>query len=134
MNPLILAPILEIGKTLIDRLFPDEQERAKAELELLRLTQENDIKLVLSQLEVNAKEAENPNLFVSGWRPAAGWAGVFGLVYTTVLHPFFTWGAAVKGWPIPPVIDTDLLWIVLTGMLGIGTMRSYEKVRGVAKK
>ena len=69
MNPLILGPVLEIGKSLIDRLFPDPALKAKAELDMMVLLQTQDLQRVLGQLEINAKEAANPNMFVSGWRP-----------------------------------------------------------------
>ena len=134
MNPLILGPVLELGKSIIGRLFPDPAEKAKAELELLKMTQEGDLKMVLAQLEINAKEAQHPSLWVAGWRPGAGWCGVAGLAYVTILHPLLSWLATVKGWPTPPAMDTDLLWAVLTGMLGIGTLRSMEKVKNVATK
>jgi hypothetical protein len=134
MNPLILGPVLELGKSIIGRLFPDPAEKAKAELELLKMTQEGDLKVVLAQLEINAREAQHPSLWVAGWRPGAGWAGVAGLVYVSILQPLLTWLSAAKGWPTPPVMDTDLLWAVLSGMLGIGSLRSLEKVKNVATK
>jgi hypothetical protein len=50
------------------------------------------------------------------------------------LQPLCTWVATIQGWPAPPTIDTDLLWVVLSGMLGIGGLRTYEKAKGVATK
>ena len=134
MNPLLIGPLLELGKGIIDRLFPDPAKKAEAELALLKMAQEGDLKTVLSQLEINAREAQHPSVYVAGWRPGAGWAGVAGLVYATILHPLLVWLANIKGWPQPPQIETDLLWVVLTGMLGIGGLRSIEKVKGVASK
>lgn len=133
MNPLLLAPLLDIGKSIIDRLFPDPAEKAKAELELLKMTQDGDLKQVLAQLEINAREAQHPSVFVAGWRPGAGWAGVAGLLYVTIIYPLLSWLAAIKGWPTPPQIDSDLLWAVLTGMLGLGSLRTFEKSKGVSK-
>jgi hypothetical protein len=66
MNPLLIAPILEIGKSLIDRFFPDPAERAKAELDMMVLLQTQDLQRVIAQLEVNAKEAASPHLLVAG--------------------------------------------------------------------
>jgi hypothetical protein len=134
MNHILIAPLLDLGRSIIGRLFPDPAEKAKAELELLKMTQDGDLKTVLAQLEINAREAQHPSLFVAGWRPGAGWAGVAGLVYASILHPLLAWMANIKGWPLPPQLDTDLLWVVLTGMLGIGGLRSIEKVKGVAGK
>jgi hypothetical protein len=134
MNPMLIAPLLELGGGIISRLFPDPAEKAKAELELLKMTQEGDLKQILAQLDINAKEAAHPSMFVAGWRPGAGWAGVAGLVYASIGQPLLTWLATAKGWPAPPPVDTELLLYVLGGMLGLGGLRSYEKVKSVAAK
>lgn len=133
MNPLILGPLFELGGSIINRLFPDPAEKAKAELELLKMTQEGDLKQILAQLEINAKEAAHPSLFVAGWRPGAGWAGVAGLVYASIGQPLLTWLATAKGWPVPPAVDADLLLYVLGGMLGLGSLRTIEKSKGITK-
>lgn len=134
MNPLLIGPLFELGSSIINRLFPDPAEKAKAEYELLKMTQEGDLKQIISQLEINAKEAAHPSMFVAGWRPGAGWAGVAGLVYASIGQPLLTWLATAKGWPAPPPVDTDLLLYVLGGMLGLGSLRSFEKVKNVAAK
>ena len=133
MNPLLLAPLLDVGRSIIERLFPDPAAKAAAELELLKMTQDGELKKIIGQIEINAKEAAHPSIWVAGWRPGAGWAGVAGLTYVTILHPLLTWVAQIKGWPLPPSMNVDLLWAVLTGMLGIGTLRTVEKAKGVSK-
>ena len=133
MNPLLLGPILEIGRDLIKRFIPDEGERAKAEADFLRLAADGELKQVIAQLEINAREASHPSVFVAGWRPFFGWAGGAGFIYATILQPLLAWAAAVKGWPVPPTLNLDLLWVVVTGMLGIGGLRTFEKAKRVAK-
>jgi hypothetical protein len=133
MNPLILGPLLEVGREVIGRLFPDKEKAAEAEREFMRMAMEGELKQVIAQLEINAREAAHPSVWVAGWRPGAGWCGVAGLAYTTIIHPLLSWAAVVKGWPMPPPMDTDLLWVVLTGMLGIGGLRTFEKSKGVSK-
>jgi len=133
MNPLLLGPIFELGKQLIDRWMPDPQKKAEAELELFKMAQAGDLQKVIGQLEINAKEATNPSIFVSGWRPFAGWVGGFGLAYAAVLHYVLVWLSGVYGFPPPPQVDTDILLTVLGGMLGLGTLRTYEKKNGVSK-
>ena len=96
MNPLLLGPLFELGKGIINRLFPDPAAKAAAELELLKMTQDGDLKTVLAQLEINAREAQHPSLFVAGWRPGAGWAGVAGLLYAAILHPLLVWLANIQ--------------------------------------
>jgi len=134
MNPLILAPLLEVGKTLLDRFVPDPQQKAQAEMELIRMAADGELKQVIAQLEINAREATHPSVFVAGWRPAFGWCGAAGFVYATIIQPLLGWVAVVKGWPEPPTLNIDLLWVVITGLLGIGGLRTVEKMKNVASK
>jgi len=134
MNPLFIAPIFEIGKTLLDRFVPDPAAKAAAEMELVKMAADGELKQVIAQLEINAREAANPSVFVSGGRPLFMWIGGFGFGYATIIQPVLTWVARVKGWPEPPDVNIDLLWVVITGLLGIGGLRSVEKVKGVATK
>ena len=87
------------------------------------------------QNAVNLEEAKSANLFVSGWRPAVGWACTLGLVWDVIVHPMATWACAV--WfptVVVPMIDSSVIVPMLMGMLGLGTMRTVEKIRGVARK
>lgn len=133
MNPLLVAPLLDFGKSILNRVFPNEEERRKAEAEFLTLAAQGELKQVISQLEINAREAAHPSIFVAGWRPFFGWAGGVGFIYATILQPALAWLATVKGWPAPPSVNLDLLWVVVTGMLGIGGLRTFEKAKGVSK-
>lgn len=133
MNQLILGPIFEIGKTLIDRWLPDPEKKREAEMELVRMAADGELKQVIAQLEINAREAAHPSVWVAGWRPFFGWAGGAGFVYATILQPLLAWYAAIKGFAAPPVLNLDLLWVVVTGMLGIGGLRTFEKAKGLSK-
>jgi hypothetical protein len=134
MSPLLLGPVLEIGKSIIDRLFPDAEERARKEAELLILMQTQEMQKVLAQLEINAKEAAHPSLFVSGGRPFVMWTCGIGFAWATIGQPIAAWYAAARGFPPPPTIDAEVLMYTLGGLLGLGTFRSYEKTKGVASK
>jgi len=133
MNPLILGPVLEMGKTLLDRFVPDPEKKREAEMEMIRMAADGELKQVIAQLEINAREAQHPSIFVAGWRPGFGWAGVAGFVYAVILQPMLAWLGQIKGWPVPPELNLDLLWVVVTGLIGIGGLRSVEKLRGVTK-
>lgn len=132
MNPLILAPVLEIGKRLIDNLFPDPTQKAKAEMDMMVLLQTQDLQKVMGQLEINAAEAASPDPFTSRWRPFVGWCCGLGFLWATIGQPVFAYVAVIKGWPAAPAIDTDVLMYTLGGMLGLGTLRTVEKAKGVA--
>ena len=134
MNPLLLAPLLDVGKTLLDRFIPDPEAKRAAEAEFLKMAMDGELKQVMAQLEINAKEASHPSVFVAGWRPAFGWCGALGFVYATIAQPLLAWYGATRGWPAPPELNLELLWVVVTGMLGIGGLRTFEKTRGVAAK
>ena len=128
MNPMILGPVLDIGGKIIDRLFPDPAAKAAAELELLKLTQAGELQTVLAQLEINAKEAAHPSVFVAGWRPFVGWCCGAGLAYATIGHNLLAWAAAAKGWPVPSAISS------LTRFLGSFTISSPVRWSHVEKK
>jgi hypothetical protein len=131
MNPLVLGSIFEIGKTLLDRFVPDPSAKQAAEMELVRMAADGELKQVIAQLEINAREAQHQSIWVSGWRPFFGWAGGAGFVYSTIAQPLLTWYGTIKGWPAPPSLNIDLLWVVITGLLGIGSLRTLEKVKRV---
>lgn len=133
MNPILVAPLLEFGQSLLNRFFPNEEERRKAEAQFLKDAMDGELKQVIAQLQINAQEAAHPSVWVAGWRPFFGWSGGAGFIYATMLQPLLTWWASVKGWPAPPTLNIDLLWVVITGMLGIGGLRTFEKSKGVSK-
>ena len=134
MNPLFLGPLLEVGKTLLDRFVPDPEKKREAEAQFLAMAMQGELKQIIAQLEINAKEATHPSMWVAGWRPAVGWVGALGLFYATIGQPLLAWASVAKGWPVPPDLNVDLLWVTLSGMLGIGGLRTYEKAKGVATK
>lgn len=130
-----LIPVLG---TLLDKLLPDPQAQADAKIKLMELAQAGELavldaetKLALGQMEINKAEATT-DMFRGGWRPATGWACVAGLVYQFLAQPLVPWFAAVFGLTVPPLppIDNDTLMVLLTGMLGLGGMRTFEKVKG----
>ena len=135
MDPLTITSIFGIGKELIERFFPDPNERAKQMLLLEELKQKGDlavleahVKLLMGQLEVNKVEASHKSLFVAGWRPFIGWACGSAFVYAAILEPIMRFIATMVGYTGEfPVISTDLLNQVLLGMLGLGMMRSFDK-------
>ena len=130
---LLIGPIFEFGKTLLDRFIPDPEKRREAEMEMFRMAADGELKQTLAQLEINAREAQSTSVFVAGWRPAFGWVGAIGFLYASVVQPGLFWYGKHRGWPDPPDINMDLLWVVITGMLGIGGLRTAEKFKGVSK-
>jgi hypothetical protein len=137
VNILGISSVVEsVGKVIGD-LHTSDKERMELELESKRIDQAID----LGQMEVNKVEAANQNLFVAGWRPAIGWIGAGAMFYQFLLYPLLVWawvwlqaeGYVPREVKPPPMLDTDALWVILSGMLGIAGMRSFEKSRGVAR-
>jgi hypothetical protein len=128
-----VSAALDIGSKLIERIWPNPADQAAAQLELLRLQQSGELAIITAQTKINEVEAANPNVFVSGWRPAAGWVCVMGLFYTFFGQPLLGWLSGYLGIAVPPNIDTGDLFILLGGMLGLGGMRSFEKLNGVSR-
>lgn len=133
MNPLIIGSVLELGKTLLDRFIPDAEERRKAEAQFLQDAMKGELQQVVAQLEINAREAQHPSIFVAGWRPFFGWIGGVSFAYSAIVQPILVWYGASKGWPAPPEVNLDLQWVVITGLLGIGGLRTFEKSKKVTK-
>lgn len=134
MSPL-LAPILSIAGKVIDRVVPDKAAAEKAKMEMEAALQSQEFQLALEQIKVNAEEAKSENWFVSGWRPACGWIGAFGLGYAAILEPMIRFVAKVGfGYAGAfPVLDTSITMQILFGILGLGAYRAYEKSKGVAR-
>lgn len=74
------------------------------------------------------------DLYSAGWRPFYGWASGIGFFYAVLIQPLLSWYSSIRGIPVPPTLNIDLLWVVVTGMLGLGGMRTYEKRKQVAKQ
>lgn len=135
----ILGSLIEAGLKVLDRVIPDPQAKAAAQLELMKLQQagefkqlEADLQLALAQTEINKVEAGAPDLFRGGWRPAVGWVCVSGLAYQMMIRPLLAWGSQIGDWPVPPSLEMESLMTLLFGMLGLGAYRSYERVKGKA--
>lgn len=134
-SPVLLGGLLEIGSTLIDRIFPDKNKQDEAKLKLLELHQKGELAelaaetdLLKGQMAINQEEAKSENLFVSGWRPAVGWVCVAAFAAKYIGGPTLFVLSQYFGFSIilPPIDMTEMLPILL-GMLGLGTLRSMEK-------
>ena len=113
------------GLKVLDKFVPDPNAKAQYEADLRNALKDWD----KQQADTNAVEAANPNLFVSGWRPAIGWIGAAGLAYQYIVRPL----AVGAGAHDLPALDSSLMELVWA-LLGLGGLRTFEKIKGVASK
>lgn len=133
LGPLLGKVVDTVGSKLGVDMSSDELKgkRLEIEAELSKLVQEANLK----QIAVNMEEAKNSNVFVAGWRPFIGWICGVAMGYHFLLQPLIAFAASASGHPVElPVFDMQSLLTVMMGMLGLGAMRSFEKVYGVARE
>jgi hypothetical protein len=137
MTPL-LTGLLSLLPEVLDKVLPDKAKADEAKIRLLELAQKGelavldaDLKLAIGQMEINKEEAKT-DAFRGGWRPAAGWVCVFGLGYQFILSPILPWLFNAFGAHLPPMppIDNDTLMTLLGGLLGLGGLRTFERIKG----
>jgi hypothetical protein len=127
--------VTNIVNTVVDRLVPDKAESQRIKDEVAKEVALSAMKGELAQLDVNKAEAASGSMFVAGWRPFIGWVCGSALAFQFVLSPIGQWVADVIGHHIPPPPSLDeMLWQLMFGMLGMGTLRTMEKIKGVASK
>lgn len=135
----VAAPIIAI----INKVVPDKAAAAAAVASLQQLQMQGSLNEEMAQLQavtgaqsdVDKVEATNPSLFVAGWRPMIGWVCGAALCSQYIARPLLQWGFTIAHQPLPalPGID-DNLWQLMFGMLGMGGLRTFEKIKGVATK
>jgi len=126
----LIDTIFNTISTVLDRVIPDKNAREKAKEELEKAINDQDFQIALEQIKVNAIEAQSESFFKSGWRPSVGWicSIAFGLHF--VILPLFNYFIILFGQqPILVPFQMDTLLTVLLGLLGMGTLRTVEKMK-----
>ena len=131
----LLSAVLPSVMEVAGRFLPEDKEkRAAAEREIQAKLTDSLAQVDFAQLGINKVEAAHRSMFVAGWRPFIGWTCGVALMYTYVLQPILVFGLAQAGYLVElPRMDLGELMPVLMGMLGLGGLRSWEKVKGVAR-
>lgn len=127
----IAQPITAVGN-ILDELFTSDDEKLDKQIIMQRLLQEP----VMVQNEINKLEAQHRTIFVAGWRPFIGWVCGFALAWHFMVYDMAVW-AQVVWWPDSPpppkLVGTGELITVLLSLLGLGSLRTVEKMNGAAK-
>jgi len=120
---------------ILDKFIEDKDAKNAMAHEIATMAEKAAHEAAMAQVEVNKMEAQHRSLFVAGWRPFIGWTCGIALAYHFVLNPLILFGVAWAGVEIPtlPEFDMGSLMTVLMGMLGLGGLRTFEKVKKVTK-
>lgn len=122
-------PILGDLTAAIRKAVPDtaERDRIAGELERMQLA------LAQAQATITAAESQSPSLFKSGWRPAVGWLCVLGLWIDFMVFPLVSMALQLAGrTPIASPLDIASLMALLSALLGLGGLRTAERLKGKA--
>lgn len=131
MLELLIAPI----SSLLNKFIPDKDEANRLAHEIATMAQRHAHEIAQAQNEVNKTEAAHKSLFVAGWRPAIGWICGLGMFSNYILIPVANFSLVLYGSEITvPSLDISDMMPVLLGMLGLGTLRTYEKTKGVSRE
>jgi hypothetical protein len=136
-----LGSIFSFASTVIDKIFPDPAQRDAAKLELFKQQQagafkelEADLAIAQGQMAINQTEAASPDVFRGGWRPFIGWVCGVGCAWNWLGLPVAKVVAELHGTPIAmSPADLSEMMPILMGMLGLGGLRTFERVKGVVK-
>lgn len=118
--------LLGLLPSIFDKIWPDKTKADEAKARLLEIQLNGELDQIKGQLEINKEEAKSASVFVSGWRPAIGWVCAAALAFQYLARPLLVgFGFANQ----LPALD-DTLWQLLFGMLGLGALRTVEKIKG----
>lgn len=137
MDILGINSLFDFGSKVLERVFPDPAQRLEAQTKLAELQQTGELAqlaaetdLAKGQMAINQAEATNENIFISGWRPFIGWVCGVAFAYHFVLQPLLAFGFSASGHEVNlPDFDMNALFTVLAGMLGLGSLRTIEKLK-----
>jgi hypothetical protein len=131
----LLPTLLPALTEVLDRVVPDQAAAAKAKLEMEARLLEAATAQASQQTEINKIEAGHQSIFVSGWRPYIGWVCGMAIAWAFLVAPMLSWLLPVMGVAaaVPP-LQTEFLLELVFAMLGLGGLRTFEKLKGVAAK
>jgi hypothetical protein len=131
----LLPTLLPVLTEVLDRVVPDQAAASKAKLEMEAKLLEAATAQAAQQTEINKIEAQHQSIFVSGWRPYIGWVCGMGIAWAFLLAPMLSWLLPVIGVvAVVPPLQTEFLLELVFAMLGLGGLRTFEKLKGVAAR
>ena len=137
MDPITITSLFTIGSKIIDKFFPDPEQKAKAQLELLQMQQSGELAMVQTQLSAIIAEASSPDPWTSRARPSflyvvyilLLWSIPMGVLYIFKPEAAAAFTVGFKNWM--EAIPESVLVLFGTVMTGYVLSRSYEKEKRV---
>jgi len=131
----MLANLIGPATQLLDKFIEDKDQKMALAHEISTMAERHAQELAKGQIEVNKMEAASSSMFVAGWRPAVGWICALGFASNFILIPMANFVLSLASIDVQiGMIDTTQMMPVLMGMLGLGTLRTVEKVRKVSRE
>ncbi len=128
---LLIGPIA----ALLDKVIPDKDQKNRIAHDIATLASRQAHELAKLQVETNREEAKSTSLFIAGWRPAVAWVCVISFALNYLVNPLANWALIImEETMVLPTLDSEALFPLLFGMLGLGGLRSAEKFKGVARE
>ena len=126
----IVESVVGVAGKVLDKFVEDKDLKRKLESEL----KSQIISLDLAQAQTNLEQAKHSSVFIAGARPAIMWICAFGLGWQFVFQPVAAWILAVSGSELMlPLFETEGLMPLTLSLLGLGSMRSFEKFKGIQR-
>ena len=126
----MIGQVIEVADKVLGKFIPDKNLKMKLQKEMTMAFHDAN----LAQIQLNKQEAAHKNIFVAGWRPFVGWICGVALAYHFILSPIIETILIVSGLKIDlPSFEFSQLSSILMGMLGLGGLRTYEKIKDKVK-
>ena len=130
----LLGSLVQPVTGLLDKFIEDKDQKNQLAHEISTMAERHAQELAKGQLEINKAEAQSRNVFIAGWRPFIGWTCGVAMAYNYVIHPILIFTLAQFNYLVAiPALDLSEMMPVLMGILGLGSLRSFEKYKGISK-
>ncbi len=130
----LLGSLVQPVTGLLDKFIEDKDQKNQLAHEISTMAERHAQELAKGQLEINKAEAQSRNVFIAGWRPFLGWTMGFAMAYNYVIQPIAIFVLGQLDYLVTlPALDMTEMMPVLLGMLGLGSLRTYEKKIGISK-
>lgn len=127
----MIGQVIEVADKVLGKFIPDKNLKMKLQKEMTMAFHDAN----LAQIQLNKQEAAHKNIFVAGWRPFVGWTCGVALAYHFIVSPIIETILIAFGITTDlPSFEFSQLSSILMGMLGLGGLRTYEKMKGVSRE